>query len=339
MMMVKWIFIISIFASCSVVLAGPTIWTVQSHKPEASIFHQNFKKYVVVPINKDLKGQLEIHLSAQGENQLHSNRSSFSEVRYGRVSGRFSATMYWGGADPVFAIAGDLIAAWETEEDFFDWFDNFGGEAFVQKAYARYNSYFVGYALSPHESLVAKFPITDIKSLKGKTIRTPPGSMGRAFFEALGAVSRSFEMSKVSSSFQRSAIDAADYSTIGLNLQEGIYKHAKHTNYPGFHSLPVLEFVVNLQQWNRLSLGEKAVIKRHVKNWQKMNTVIVKKLEAKHIAQLKVEGVTIHRWTQLELHKARTIAIRVWDEFARKSPQAKAIVESIKKWLRDNNKL
>jgi len=338
-MMVRWIFIFSIFASSSVVLAGPTIWTVQSHKSEASIFHQNFKKYVVVPINKELKGQLEIRLFAQGENRLHSNRSSFSEVRHGRVSGRFSATMYWGGADPVFAIAGDLIAAWETEEDFFDWFDNYGGEAFVQKAYSRYNSYFVGYALSPQESLVAKFPITDIKSLKGKTIRTPPGSMGRAFFEALGAVSRSFPMSKVSSSLRRSAIDAADYSTIGLNLQEGVYKHAKHTNYPGFHSLPVLEFVVNLQKWNRLSLNEKDVIKKHVRNWQKMNTAIVRKLEPKHLAQLKVEGVTLHRWSPLEMRKARTIAIGVWDEFALKSPQAKAIVESIKKWLRDNNKL
>lgn len=338
-MILKWIFVFSIFASSTIVLAEPTIWKVQSHKPESSIFHQNFKKFVVTPINKELKGRLQIRLFAQGENQLHSNRSGFSAVRHGRVAGRFSATMYWGGADPVFSIAGDLIAAWESEEDFFDWFDNFGGEEFVQNAYARYNSYFVGYALSPHESLVAKFPITDIESLKGKRIRTPPGSMGHAFFQALGAVSRPFTLSKVPNSFPRSVIDAADYSTISLNLQEGVYKHAKHTNYPGFHSLPVLEFVVNLQQWNKLSLEDKSVIKKHVKHWQKMNTIVVKELEPKHIAELEAQGVTLHKWSQLEKRKARKIAIKVWDKFTQKSPQAKAVVESIKQWLRDNNKL
>jgi TRAP-type C4-dicarboxylate transport system substrate-binding protein len=330
------IFLISIQAC----FGSTTVWKIQSHKLSNSLLHQNFNKYVVEPINKELKGKLQIELYSQDTTEiLHENVSSFSAVRSGNIDGMFSATMYWGNIDPVFAIFGDLIAAWPSTLDFNNWYDETGAEQLISKTYQKYNMKFLGYSLTSHESLVSNIPINNIKSFKNKIIRTPHGSMGNKFFVKVRANVRPMGMSKVMGSLTQGAIHMADFSTIGVNLREGLYKSAKHTNYPGFHSLPVLDFVVNNNRWNELSEECKQIILKYVMKWKQQNITSILVADKLALKKLKAHGVNIYTWSKNDLKEARIIASSIWHEFASKSKDANSLVSSIKAWLKKNDKL
>lgn len=322
------------------VVQAKTVWKIQSHKEEGSLLNQNFIKYIVNPINKELSGEFELKLFTQDKkNSLHSNVTSFSQVRYANVEGMFSASMYWGSIDPVFAIFGDLVAAWEKPDDFLKWFDDENGRKYIQKAYDKYNMKFVGFSLTPHESLITRVPINNLKELKGKIVRVPPGSMGVDLFNKLGAISRPTPMSKVSSSFKNKGIDIADYSTVGVNLNENIYKNAKYTIYPGFHSLPVLDFIVNKDKWDALSPKIKKVILKHTLNWRYENIKNLNLADHKALEEIKKLGVKAISWGKEDLKETRKVAVSVWESFAAKSQNAKDLVNSIKSWLKKNGRL
>ncbi len=332
--------LILFFISPKINFAQIIEWSIQSHKKSGSILNKNFIKYIVEPVNKEFPNEFKINFFVQGDkNALHSNYSSFSSVRYGNVEGRFSATMYWGNADPVFAIIGDLTAAWSDTNDFINWYDEENGKDFFQKAYDKFNMKFVGFSLSPHESLVSNYPIRSITDIRKKVIRTPPGSMAEAYFNELGAIVRPFSMSKVSKAFELKKIDIADYSTIGVNLDEGLHKIAKHTNYPGFHSLPILEFVVNKTKWSALPKRIQISILKHTKIWQNENIKVIKAIDQKTLIKFKELNIHVYVWNEKELKKARIIASKVWDKYAKKSKDSKRLIDSIKKWLKKNNKL
>lgn len=321
-------------------IQGETTWHIQSHKPKSSLLNRNFIRFIIDPVNKELKGKLQLKLHSQDpKSSLHQNVSSFSAVRHANIEGMFSASMYWGRIDPVFAVFGDLVAAWEGPEDFIRWFNDAKGERFIQRAYGKYNMHFVGFSISPHESLVSKVPISNVEDLKGRVIRVPPGSMSHDLFRLLGAIPRPTKMSKVAVAFEKNWVEIADYSTIGINLNEGLYKVAKHTNVPGFHSLPVLDFVVNKEKWDALPLKYKTVINKHVLNWRTKNIVALNKEDQKSLKELKKSGVHVYEWSEEERKKVRKIAAKVWRGFSSKSSESKEIVESIHKWLKTNNKL
>ena len=331
---------ISVFCLTCQLSFAEVIWDIQSHRSKESLLNKNFIKYVVEPINQELKGELKLVFHSQDfASTLHKNVQSFSEVRYGNVEGMFSATMYWGKADPIFAIFGDLVAAWENPDDFLSWYKNGGGDKFIKEAYEKYNLKFVGFTLSPHESLVANVPLKNLDDFKGKIIRVPLGSMTSEYFSLLGALARPTPISKVKMALQKKAVDIADYGTLGVNYNEGLYKNAHHTNLPGFHSLPVLDFVVNLNQWNNLSTKAKQVIEKHVKNWQIKN---IKSLQLQNNLALKKalkENLIVYKWSKEELKKARNKASEVWQQFALKSPEAKEMIQSIMDWLKKNDRL
>jgi TRAP-type C4-dicarboxylate transport system substrate-binding protein len=134
----------------------------------------------------------------------------------------FSASMYWGNIDPVFAVFGDLIAAWNSPADFNLWYDSSGAETIVNTAYQKYNIKLLGYSLTSHESLISNTPIKNIYSFANKIVRTPHGSMANKFFKKLKANVRPIGMSKVKASLKNSSINIADISTVVVNYKEGL---------------------------------------------------------------------------------------------------------------------
>ena len=49
---------------------------------------------------------------------------------------------------------------------------------------------------------------------------------------------------------------------------------------------------------------------------------------------MKGKGVTALTWSEEDLAKVRAEARGIWDEFAKKSPMAKKVIDSQKDWLR-----
>lgn len=315
------------------------VWTINSHKSSSSIIHKNFETLIVNPVNKELAGKFKINFIPQGEHSKYTNVSLFSAVMYEKISGIFSATMYWGNIDPVFAIFGDLVAAWESTDDFEEWYIDTNANDILSNTYAKYNMKLLGHTLTGHESFVSVTKISNLNDIKGKVVRTPPGSMLNSFFEKAKVYKRPIPMAKVKMAFKRKYIDAADFSTIGENYEQGLYKIAKHTNYPGFHSLPLIDFVVSKKAWDSLPKKYQKVLNKYIKVWNKKNLQLLKAEDKKNIKLLKKSGVTIHKWSKESLKEARVIASTIWDDYAKKSKEASLLILSIKSWLKSKGKL
>lgn len=321
-------------------LGSQNVWRIQSHKNSDSILDVNFIKYFIEPVNKELKGKLKIELYSQdSEEVLFGNKESFSAVKHGIIDGRLSSPMYWGSIDPVFAILGDLVGAWESTDEYLSWYSEENGFELFQKAYSKHNTHFVGFTLTPHESLVSRAPIRNIKDLKNHVMRTPPGSMADDFFKELGANTRPIGMPQVKNSFELNKIILADYSTIGENLNEGLYDIAFHTNYPGFHSLPVIEFVVNKDSWNQLTNNQKQIVLKHSIIWRTQNIKKMKELDKIALKKMKDKNIKIYKWSSNEIKRSRKVASRVWTKYAKKNKLSKEVIQSISQWLQKNDKL
>jgi TRAP-type mannitol/chloroaromatic compound transport system substrate-binding protein len=310
--------------------AQSVTWKVQSNKPADGILF-SFEKHLAKDITKLTKNTLIFDL--RSGNDPVGVREAFNALRLGKIDAMFMSPQYWGGADPVFPIMGDLVAAWDSPEQYFHWLNDKGGIKHLEAAYLRFGLKLVGYVVAPTESLVSKVAIADINDIQGQVMRTPPGMISD-FFQLLGARTRNLTASKVTQALTDGKITIADLSHISMNSELGLYKQAKHTNYPGFHSAPLYDFVVNQKAWDALTAEQQDVVSDALLHWRVISYKANQEGVNQILASLKQQGVTIHRWDKLEIKKARTIAIAVWDKYAAKSDHAKALITELKQWLK-----
>jgi TRAP-type mannitol/chloroaromatic compound transport system substrate-binding protein len=281
-------------------------------------------------IEFDSEGALKLDL--KGKNGFVNNRSVYNALRTGEIDAMLMTPSYWANADPVFAIMGDLVAAWDNPQQYSRWLNSANGIRYLDEAYARVGLKLLGYSIATPESLIARKPIPNVNALHGLIIRTPPGMISD-FFKLLGARVKNISGSKVLSSLEQKRIDVADFSDLSVNNQMGAYRIAKHSNYPGFHSMPLYDFVVRLQSWNKLSNKQKEIVLNAVQQWQLKAYTVSQDELLKAKQEVLSQGVTLHTWSTEELKKARQKASIVWEKYATKSDEAKALIGELKLWL------
>ena len=327
----RYLLYISIYYlfSCSVSAAEPVIWKIQSNKPNASSSFA-IEQQMLQNIEFISAGALKFDL--KGSNGFVNNRSAYNALRTGELDAMFMTPSYWANADPVFAIMGDLVAAWDNPQQYYRWLNSANGIRYLDEAYTQVGLKLLGYSIAAPESLIARKPIPNVNALHGLTIRTPPGMISD-FFTLLGARVKNISGSKVLISLEQKRIDVADFSDLSVNNQMGAYRIVKHTNYPGFHSMPLYDFVANLQSWNKLSNTQKEIIIKAVQQWQLKAYTVSQEELLKAKKELLSQGVTLHTWSTDELKKARQKATIVWDKYAAKSDKAKALIDELKIWL------
>jgi len=314
---------------CSTSAADPVIWKIQTNKPYASSLFK-IEQQMLRNIELDSEGALKLDL--KGKNGFVNNRSVYNALRTGEIDAMLMTPSYWANADPVFAIMGDLVAAWDNPQQYSRWLNSANGIRYLDKAYARVGLKLLGYSIATPESLLSRKPIPNVNALHGLTIRTPPGMISD-FFKLLGARVKNISAGKVLSSLEQKRIDVADFSDLSVNNQMGAYRIVKHTNYPGFHSMPLYDFVVRLQSWNKLSNGQKEIVLKAVQQWQLKAYTVSQEALLKAEKEVLSQGVTLHTWSKGELKKARQQARIVWDKYSTKSAEAKALVDELKIWL------
>ncbi len=328
----KFFTIICVFSALSSLSlnAQPVTWKVQSNKPKDGVLF-SVELLVAKEIAADTQGNLL--LDVRSGNGHVGQREAFNALRLGKIDAMFMSPQYWGGADPVFPIMGDLVAAWDSPEQYFYWLNDEGGIKYLEAAYQRFGLKLIGYVVAPTESLVSRIPIANIDDIKGKVMRTPPG-MITDFFQLIGARTRNISVPKIAASLLNGKVAIADLSHIAVNNASGVYKQSKHTNYPGFHSSPLYDFVVNQKAWDALSSFHQKSIKNALLHWRVINYKTNQQELEGALKSLQEQGVTIHHWDEQEIKKARKIAIQVWDKYGAKSDEAKVLITELKQWLK-----
>lgn len=241
---------------------------------------------------------------------------------------------YFSGKEPAFAAISDMIAAyshpWQKEA----WMYYKGGLDMLREMYKPYDAYTVGFMFWGIESMVSTKPIRNMEDFKGLKMRVPQG-MTAMLMQKLGASVVVLPGGEVFSALDKGVINTSDWATISMNNRMGFYQVAKYTNYPGFHSMPLGDFTVNIKEWNKLPDDIKAILHTATREWCWDSIERIAIDDSKVLTELKNQGVTVLAWSEEDLRQVRAMSREIWDEFGQKSPMTKKVIDSQKEWLRE----
>lgn len=299
-------------------------WKAQSLWQAGTLPHQIFEEFAQ-RVGERSGGRLTIE--ALAVNSIVSSTESLDAVGAGILQAQHSGPAYFTGKDAAFALLSDPQGGFETPAQMRQWMQTGGGLELARELYARYNVFFVGGVWYGAESLVSKKPIRKLADFEGVKIRAPQG-IGQDIFQLLGAAPVNLPGSEVYTALERGVVDASDWGTLSMNEDLGYHKLAPYPIYPGFHSMPMADFAVNMNQWNALPDDLKSLVEEEVAVFATEMVERNRAADESVLARADEIGFQAIDLPKEERRKFREIAHGVWAEYAARSPMAKRILDS-----------
>ena len=233
---------------------------------------------------------------------------------------------YQVGKNPAFMFAGDLNGAYTDPYQMYAWMLHGGGYEAINELYHPQNMEFVGWWIPGPESLVSTAPLGGIADLQDWKFRAPPGMITNIFTK-LGASPIVMDFNEIFTALETGIIDGADASSLSNNVGLGLYDIAKHTNYPGFHSMPADHLACNKDVWDAMPEAHQRIMRVAMQSLALKNTSAGALAIAKAATEQAEAGVTLHNWPEEDRAAYRAAVAEAWDEFAT-TDEAKALLGS-----------
>lgn len=293
-----------------------------------------------VPKLKEMtNGSLELKLLPVRAVVPH--RDTPEAVSMGILDGDLTATSYFSGIDPAFALMGDLTAGYQDPAQVQEFCMQGGGKELLQKLFDKYQPgiHVVGCSSEKSEAFVSKVPINGVSDLEGLKIRTPEG-LAADVFKRAGASPVSLPGSEVYTALEKNVIDAADSSAYANNDASGMHKVAKYPLYPGIHSVPFMQFTISDMTWNKLSDEEKTALNQwFTAAYDDVRQYMDKKDKELVARDKQGDDLTVIDWPVEERNKFRQIAQQSWQAFAEASPLAQEVYDAHIRFMKSKGML
>lgn len=306
------------------------VWKMQSLWQNGTLAQKVFEEFAE-RVRESSGGRLVIEPMAI--NTIVSSPESLDAVSAGVLDGHHSSPLYYTGKDAAFALLGDLQGGFGDPYQMQIWMEYGGGNELARELYARYGVHFVGGAWSGVESLVSKKPIRTLADFRGLKVRAPQGMTGE-ILSRLGAAPVQLPGSEVYTALERGVVDASDWNTLAMNEELGLHRLARYPNYPGFHSMPMLEIAINKRRWDALPADLKAIVEIATRDFA------MSMIQKNHLADMNVLrnagdlGFEPIDLPAAERQRFREVAQEVWKQYAARSPMAQKVYDSQMEFLR-----
>lgn len=234
---------------------------------------------------------------------------------------------YQTGKNPAFQFVGDIMGGYDTPWQQYSWLYHGDGYAAAQELYNAQGMQLIGWSIYGQESFASSKPLAGPEDLKGWKFRSPPG-METEIFEKMGASPIVMDFTEIFTALETGIIDGADASGLANNVGLGLYDIVKHATYPGFHSMPSDHLACNQAVWEGMTETQRRIIDTA---WQKLSFQIAmanEKANDEAAAALQAQGVTLYAWSDEDRAAFRVAAQAAWADWATRSPEAAALVES-----------
>jgi TRAP-type mannitol/chloroaromatic compound transport system substrate-binding protein len=258
---------------------------------------------------------------------------SLDAVRNNVMQAMWMGPIYFSGKNPAFAAIGELSMAWEDPGELDAFMYKGGGMELLRELYKPFGAYSVGSIIYGMESYPSKKPLRKVEDFKGLKIRIPQG-MEAEILTRIGASVIVLPGTEVYSALDKGVIDATNWGTPSMNDKLGYHKIAPYFTYPGWHSMPVGDFSVREAEWNKLPADVKLILETSVRrfNWDLIHQTLVEDLEV--VRQAKAKGATPVAWSSEEKYKMRNESRKVWDDWKKKNPQTRKVIEAQEAFLK-----
>ncbi|WP_308915889.1 TRAP transporter substrate-binding protein [Jannaschia sp. LMIT008] len=234
---------------------------------------------------------------------------------------------YQTGKNPAFQFVADTMGGYDTPLQYQAWVNEGGGREQINALYNPQGMTFIGAAIGGQESLNSTRPLRGPDDLVDFKFRSPPG-MQTEIFAKLGASPIVMDFTEIFTALETGIIDGADASSLAVNVGLGIYDIAKHTTYPGFHSMSSDHLACRTDVWEAMPEAHRAIISTAHKAMAMdlMMRTLVENGEA--VRDLPEQGVTLYDWSAEDRAAFRAAAQESWAEWAEKTPETAEIVQS-----------
>lgn len=282
-------------------------------------------------------GRIKINLLPVGSVFKHTE--TLDGIKMGILDGQVTATEFFSGKDAAFGLIGNTVGAWSDTSQLLQYINYGGGYELMNELYAPYGVKFIGGSTTGVESFVSRVPLDGVDDLKGLKLRAPEGLVQKVF-AAAGATPVNLPGSEVFTGLSKGVIDAADYTVFSTNQKAGMNDIAPHPVQPGFHSLPLIDISMSLKKWNKLPEDLQAIMTVSVRDFANDITTQLRIADQKAVKAAQEDpNITIHDWSAEERKKFRAIARTQWEEFAKESPNAQKVYDSVTTYLEENGLL
>lgn len=240
---------------------------------------------------------------------------------------------YYIGKMPEVAFTSALPLGFTDTWQFETWFWQLGGVEILREAYAKQGVFYIAPTIYGQEPIHSTVPIRSIDDMKGKKGRFV--GLAGPVLTKLGASVTPLPTAEVYSALEKGVIDFADRGGLAANYDAGLYQVAKYIILPGFHQPTTASmYAANLGKWQQLprDLQEIVIVAAREASADLFQYHLVKGMEA--LEKFKQKGCEVIYLPDSEILKIRKVAMEVWEEYADKSPTARKILESQKKWMK-----
>jgi TRAP-type mannitol/chloroaromatic compound transport system substrate-binding protein len=263
---------------------------------------------------------------------------SLEAVKNNVLQAMWKGPVYFSGKNPAFAALGELTMAYEQPMEADAFMHKGGGMELLRELYKPFGVYSVGSIIYGMESYPSKRALRRLEDFKGLKIRVPQG-MEAELLTRLGAAVIVLPGTEVYSALDKGVIEATNWSTPSMNDKMGYHKIAPYFTYPGWHSLPIGDFSVREQEWNKLPSDVKLIIETAIRrfSWDLVEQTQVEDLQI--VKEARAKGATPVAWTDEEKFRIRKEARGVWEEWKKKNAQTRRVIEAQEEFLRKLGKI
>lgn len=308
------------------IFAAEINWKAQTlFAPEdAGTVHSG--KGIVDVTNSALKGTLNTTLYQSGS--LVPAEQMYPALAKGVYDAAYMVSMMRTAAG---SVAFGLPFGWDSVEQAMEFYYEYGFLEYMRKIEAKNNIYFGCPMPFGPVTLFSKFPVNTLDDFKGKKIwaEGPTAEL----VEVLGGNPIWFDPGDVYMGLKLGTIDGVFFGFAELETLK-LKEVVDYIMMPAPISPLILDWVINLNSWNKLSDSTKAQYEKImqenvVKFYDKIMIENNKGLEA-----AQAYGVKVVTLAPAELEKMKEKAVKVWEATAGKDKESEQAVSMLKAFLK-----
>lgn len=305
-------------------------WKCQSHWPTASSSYKDSLLRLVENVRTRTQGRLVIEPFAA--ESLVPSAEIFSAVKRGMIEMGTASPGYFRDQVPLAGIASGLPFAFRQVWECAYFHKGLGFEQMMRDACAAHGVYLSTDKVYPTE-MVSKKPIEKIGDFKGLKVRSS-GVLAN-FLTALGGAGSYIPGPEIYPALASGVIDAAHWGAVQGAASMGLYDVCKYHLKPGLNIASTDVWLINQKALDALPANIKEVLLWSLEEQFWFRTNEYEYLEAVTLAKVQKEkGVKVIVLPPEEQKKITEVAVKIWDEEAKKAPENAKAVDLLKKFLK-----
>jgi TRAP-type mannitol/chloroaromatic compound transport system substrate-binding protein len=304
-------------------------WRLQSSFPKSLDTIHGGSEQIARRVAEVTGGRFQISVFAAGE--IVPPLQVLDGVQNGTVQAGFTASYYYFGKDPTFAL-GTAVPFGLNARQHAAWMYYGGGLELMRELYAQYNAIqFPAGNTGAQMGGWFRREIHSLADLKGLKVRI--AGLGGVVFSRLGVVPQQIAGADIYPALEKGTIDAAEWVGPYDDEKLGFHKVAPHYYYPGWwEGGPAIDLIVNLDAWRALPPQYRALLEAAA---AESNVHMLAKYDAANteaIKRLIAQGVQLHAYPPEVMRAAYLEAMKYYEETAKTNPRFARVYASMREF-------